>query len=373
MSSSPGRGFDSATERWSGVGPYYAMFPVRFANEIVQRYTKQGDTVLDPFAGRGTSLFSAAAHGRTGIGVEINPVGWVYSRAKLNTACESAVIETIDELARHAFRFRRSAANLPPFFHRCFTPKVQEFLLSARHRLDWKGSIVDCTTMAILLVYLHGKRPASLSNQMRQTKALSPDYAIRWWQDRGLEPPQVDPVDFMVQRVRWRYAKGQPPTSSSRVYFGDCIEQLPRIERWLRSSDVPPAKLLFTSPPYFGLTHYHYDQWLRLWLLGGPPNAHKLGGKYKGRFENRNEYCELLLSAFSQSRRILDCGSVIYVRTAKQKFTYDTTLEVLRHAFPEKRLMLKSQPFRKPTQTQLFGDRTPKEGEIDVILYDEAR
>src|SRR5437763_13914765 len=114
MSRSPGRGFDSATERWSGVGPYYAMFPVRLADEIIERYTKLGDTVLDPFAGRGTSVFSAAAHGRTGIGVEVNPVGWVYAQAKLRPASETSVIETIEELARHAFRFRRSVAKLPP-------------------------------------------------------------------------------------------------------------------------------------------------------------------------------------------------------------------------------------------------------------------
>lgn len=370
MSSSPGRGFDSATERWSGVGPYYAMFPVRFANEIVQRYTRQGDTVLDPFAGRGTSVFSAAAHGRTGIGIEVNPVGWVYARAKLKPASETSVIETIEELARHAFRFRRSAKKLPPFFHHCFTPKVQEFLLCARHRLDWKRSIVDCTTMAILLVYLHGKRPASLSNQMRQTKALSPDYAIKWWQEHGLEPPDVDPVEFLVQRVKWRYAKGRPPASLSRIYFGDSVEHLPRIERWLRSSDVRPARLLFTSPPYFGLTHYHYDQWLRLWLLGGPPNAYKFRGKFRGRFENREEYRQLLHDVFGRSKGVLDEIGTVYVRTSKQLFTYNTTLEVLRETFPEKRLMLKSQPFRRPTQTQLFGDRSVKQGEIDIVLYD---
>ena len=207
---------------------------------------------------------------------------------------------------------------------------------------------------------------------MRQTKALSPEYAIRWWQQHALDPPDVDPVEFMVQRIRWRYAKGRPPASESRVYLGDSVEYLPRVARWLRSSDVPPAKLLFTSPPYFGLTHYHYDQWLRLWLLGGPPNAYKLGGKHKGRFENRSEYRELLLSVFGRSARILDHGSIIYVRTAKQRFTYDTTLEVLREVFPEKRLMMKSQPFRKATQTQLFGDRSPKEGEIDIILYDRG-
>lgn len=33
--------------------------------------------------------------------------------------------------------------------------------------------------MALLSVHLHGKRADSLSNQMRQTKSMSPEYAIR--------------------------------------------------------------------------------------------------------------------------------------------------------------------------------------------------
>ncbi len=28
------------------------------------------------------------------------------------------------------------------------------------------------------------------------------------------------------------------------------------------------------------------------------------------------------------------------------------------------------QPFQQPTQTHLFGDKTPKQGEVDLILLD---
>ena len=76
--------YATAENRWAGVGPYYAMFPVEFADRVVRRYTAPGDIVLDPFAGRGTAIFSAATQQRTGIGIEVNAVGWVYSRAQLD-------------------------------------------------------------------------------------------------------------------------------------------------------------------------------------------------------------------------------------------------------------------------------------------------
>ena len=55
------RTFGTAVDRWASVGPYYAMFPLDFAYEIVKRYTQPGDRVLDPFVGRGSSIYAAAA------------------------------------------------------------------------------------------------------------------------------------------------------------------------------------------------------------------------------------------------------------------------------------------------------------------------
>jgi len=32
-----------------------------------------------------------------------------------------------------------------------------------------------------------------------------------------------------------------------------------------------PIRCVVTSPPYFDVTNFEEDQWLRLWFLGGPP------------------------------------------------------------------------------------------------------
>jgi DNA modification methylase len=90
--------YQTAARRWEGVGPYYAMFPTDFADRVVAKYTKPGDTVLDPFAGRGTAVFSAAHQGRRGLGIEINPVGWVYAKTKLGPAPRDAVARRLREL-----------------------------------------------------------------------------------------------------------------------------------------------------------------------------------------------------------------------------------------------------------------------------------
>lgn len=50
-----------------------ASFPQSLAEHQILIYTKRGETVLDPFAGVGTTLDAAAATGRNGIGIELNP------------------------------------------------------------------------------------------------------------------------------------------------------------------------------------------------------------------------------------------------------------------------------------------------------------
>jgi len=365
------RAYQDAASRWAGVGPYYAMFPVAFADEVVRTHTRPGETVLDPFAGRGTAIFSAATQFRSAIGIEINPVGYVYAKAKLSPAGRDKVELRLDELAERAGQFEDEAASLPQFFHRCFSRRVCRFLLSARTDLNWRHNKVDCTLMALLLVYLHGKMGAALSNQLRQTKSMSPQYAIRWWDQHKLEPPDIDPVAFVKVRLAWRYAKGTPEIRSGRMYLGDSAKKLGRLHRQVGNGSLAKASLLFTSPPYHGVTNYHYDQWLRLWLLGYPPNALRNGNGRGGKFEARNEYRRLLEHVFTRAAKLLEEDATVYVRTDSRDFTYLTTVAVLRQVFPDKCLTEVRRPMLNPSQTRLFGEASApaeKNGEVDLIL-----
>jgi len=363
-----GKTFGTAAKRWEGIGPYYAMFPIRFTDAVVKEYTSFGDTVLDPFAGRGTAIFSASAKGRRGLGVEISPVGWIYAKAKLDPAPLEQVEERLQEIADADREYAEQARSLPKFFKKCFSPSVRRFLLAARGQLDWQRCKCDRTLMAFLLVYLHGKEGQALSNQMRQTKAMSPHYAIKWWAENGTKPPDLNVVEFMQQRIRWRYAKGVVEADGSRVYLGNSITLLPQIAQRMREEEIPKAKLLLTSPPYFGVTNYHYDQWLRLWLLGFETNPYVTRGPNQGRFTNSDHYKSLLNEVFCRAAKVVSESAIVYVRTSKDPFTKQATLDALISAFPKKCLTEILQPFRKPTQTHLFGDKTPKKGEVDFIL-----
>ena len=226
--------------------------------------------------------------------------------------------------------------------------------------------------MALLLVDLHGKEGAALSNQMRQTKSMWPDYAVRWWRDHNLvTPPERDPVAFLTKKAMWRYAKGLPTIAlGSRVLLGDNTRRLAPLLR----AETKLIQLLFTSPPYIGVTHYHNDQWLRLWLLGSSPKPPGSSGtRNRGRFCNRDAYRGMLKTVFRRAAQYMAPRGVVYVRTDHREHTLAVTLEVLQNIFQGWGVKEVCRPVSAATQTNLFGNKALSGGEIDLILTQRRR
>jgi DNA modification methylase len=61
-----------------------ATFSVALAERAIKLYSKEGDMVLDPFLGVGTTLFAARNLGRKGVGIELYPKFAVIARQVLS-------------------------------------------------------------------------------------------------------------------------------------------------------------------------------------------------------------------------------------------------------------------------------------------------
>jgi hypothetical protein len=361
-------GSSTAESRWARFGPYYAMFPVDFAFDVIKKYSKAGEYIIDPFAGRCSSVYVGGVLGRYSLGIEINPVGWLYGAVKLNPAEKWRVLKRLEELDAKKNYYSKAIKRMPAFFRMCYCDDVLKFLLSARKNLNWENNRVDATLMSIILVYLHGKLGEGLSNQMRMTKAMGPAYSIDWWKKNKLtKPPKINPVDMIAKKIEWRYCKGIPRVFDSKVIFGDSTLKLNNVVNQNKKKKIK-FSLLFTSPPYCDVTDYHADQWLRLWLLGGPERPEAIQQQHKGRFVSKERYKDLLDQVFGNCAKLMKKKSVIYVRTDKRDFTFDTTLEILKKHFPHHAISIIDRPFQRRTQTDLHGNFSSEKGEIDIVL-----
>jgi len=69
------------------IPPEFKWQDIRMGSGLVERfleeYTRQGDLVLDPFAGFGTTLYTAESMGRVGYGIEYNEKRAKFIKSKL--------------------------------------------------------------------------------------------------------------------------------------------------------------------------------------------------------------------------------------------------------------------------------------------------
>ena len=332
------------------------MFPVWFARRTIEALCPPGGTVLDPFCGRGTAPYVARVTGRASLGIDCNAVAYVFSATKTDPEPELCrVLRRIDEIGESVQRGDREPAN--DFQRLAWAPPVLAFLNAARRELGWRTSRLDRTVMALILVHLHAKPGNGVSNGMRQSKSMAPDYAIRWWTERGQRPPDLDPVAYFRERCAWRYRFGVPSGARAEIRLDDARAVLPKSRRRF--------SFLLTSPPYCGVTHYRVDNWIRLWMLGeGPLPRYQVAERYG----NHARYSAMLRQVFSAARRVLYPDATVYVRTDTRALTRVTTQELLAELWPQ-HLQYSRAETPERSQTSLFTRNAgSRPGETDLLM-----
>ena len=258
-------GFQLRDTALNGICPYFTMFPLDFPLNILQRGGREGDVVLDPFCGRGTTNFAARLVGLRSLGIDSSPVAAAITASKLVTV---GVDEILDEARRVLAEGEPCHVPKSEFWQWAFHPTVLNALCRFREAL-----LADCTTDArialrgIVLGALHGPKqktfPSYFSNQCPRTYAPKPAYAMCFWRKHGLTAEPIN-VLAVIERRANRYYRRSSHTAGT-VRLGDSRE----------GNVLKPETLgsrfdwVITSPPYYGMRTYIPDQWLRNWFVGG--------------------------------------------------------------------------------------------------------
>ena len=247
--------------------PWIAGFSQEFVQSGLQRHLKKRGTVLDPFAGVGTTLIEANLAGHDAVGFEINPYAVFASRIKLrshqiNSSSIKDVVEKFLCFQSTAIKKSIKTKSKPPEGFRTrgdfYSPKVLRKVLLAHdfiHKIENKAA-ADLFRLAFastMVTYSNYSYEPSLGQRVSAGKAKIEDFPVEKEIACKLQS-MADDALWMKNQLNGNRPKGKVIHRS----FFDAYQSI-------KSNSID---LLITSPPY--LNNYHYNRNTRphLYWLG---------------------------------------------------------------------------------------------------------
>lgn len=252
---------------------YLASFPAALAHAFIERYSRRGDVVLDPFSGRGTAPLQACAEGRTGVGNDLNPLAWLLTAAKVEpaTRAETATRLTALRLAwsgtATTWLDRTTSEDVPAEVRVAFHPSTLAQLLYLRAELRLEDR-VDRFLAAAVTGILHGKSASYLSPLMPNTFSMAPRYVREFAARTAFAAPDRDAFAGLERKLV-RLHRDPLPAARGIALLGDARDAGDRVRMALAARALPErVRLVVASPPYLRVVKYGYYNWLRTWFLG---------------------------------------------------------------------------------------------------------
>jgi len=287
--------------------PYRACFKPQLPRFLISRLSEQGDTIYDPFMGRGTTLLEASFLGRKPLGGDANPLSRYLLQPRLNPPDENQIACRLENLTYKGYE-EKCPDDLLAFYH----PKTLRELCALRSYLlareaSGQNDFVDDWIRMVATSRLSGHSSGFFS-----VYTLPPNQAVtvkeqrKINQRRNQEPPHRRIKDLILRKSHALLSRvseeerHQLATSGRHAnLFTSSADETPDI-----CSDS--VSLIVTSPPFLDLVDYRKDNWLRNWFNGIEPSSLPVW-----QFRSEREWSVAMTSVFQELRRILVPGGFI--------------------------------------------------------------
>jgi hypothetical protein len=242
---------------------YRACFKAQLPEFFISRLTKVGETVHDPFMGRGTTPIQAGLMGRKPSGSDVNPLSVLLARPRLRPPHLSDVARRLTEVPWETGDLEHD--ELLAFYH----PQTLRHLNALRLWLSKTAPIEDVNPDPVIdwirmvsINRLTGHSPGFFSGRtMPPNQAVSVEAQRRMNERSGSVPPPRNVIEIILKKSRSLLSDGTPPAHERTQFFVRPAHQIPEI------SDQS-VSLVVTSPPFLDTVQYADDNWLRCWFAG---------------------------------------------------------------------------------------------------------
>ncbi|MBT3267996.1 site-specific DNA-methyltransferase [Candidatus Poribacteria bacterium] len=250
---------------------YRACFKPELPRFFIDRLTRPGDVVYDPFVGRGTTSLEAALRGRVPLGCDVNPL----SRALLDPRLRPP---TLDEVSRRLDEIDLSSEAVAPedllaFYH----PATLQQICALRSHLQrvaaaGEETVVDGWIRMVALGRLTGHSSGFFSvYTMPPNQAVSVASQLRINARRDQTPPQRDIRHLILRKSKALLRDCHADTRSALADVAPYARTLTASANHTPDIGDGEVDLVVTSPPFLDVVDYAKDNWLRAWFCGIDP------------------------------------------------------------------------------------------------------
>ena len=284
---------------------YRACFKPQLPRFYIDRLTACGETVYDPFLGRGTTIVEAGLLGRRGAGCDINPLSRLLVAPRFTPPQLSEVQERLAKIDLESPIDVRE--DLRVFYH---TNTLAQITLLRSYLLerDRSGTIdhIDEWIRMVATNRLTGHSPGFFSvYTLPPNQAVSISAQIRINECRDQTPPERNVRHIVSRKTKSLLSKltefdlAQLEVSGKPQLITGSSDTTPQLE-----SDS--VALVVTSPPFLDTVDYQADNWLRCWFNGIDAEQIPIW-----QLKKPADWQEAMTGTFRELRRILRPGGHI--------------------------------------------------------------
>lgn len=282
---------------------YRACFKPQLPRFFIERLTRAGDVVYDPFMGRGTTSVEAALLGRVPFGCDVNPLSAMLTRPRLAPPSLAQVTARLAEIDLNSPD--EMPEDLLVFYH----PETLREIASLKKYLVRRRNekALDAVDDWICLVALN--RLTGHSNGFFSVYTLPPNQAvsvksqIKINAKRNQTPPRRDVVQIILKKTR--ILQSDTTAATRKTLAGVAPRALFVTHTSARTPEIPSdsVSLVVTLPPFLDVVDYAGDNWLRCWFVGIDPKDVKLTVPKK-----LDEWEAAMTAVFHELHRVLKPG-----------------------------------------------------------------
>ncbi|MCP5497167.1 MAG: site-specific DNA-methyltransferase [Leptospiraceae bacterium] len=295
---------------------YRACFKPQLPQFFISRFTKEGDTVYDPFTGRGTTILEAALSNRNVVSNDVNPLSEIFCKSRMYIPDLFDLGRRLDSIPMYVNS--KSDIDLSMFYH----PKTLQEIVSIKNYLKHRKETnskdeLDNWIQMVATNRLTGHSKGFFSvYTLPPNQAVSSSRQIEINKSRNLTPEYRDTKKLILKKTKQLIRDITEDDKDILRKIASNSIFLNKDTRYTDKIESSSVQLTVTSPPFLDVVQYDKDNWLRAWFNDVDSN---IITKQISMFRKLDDWCEFMESVFAELYRITRLNGIVAFEVGEVK------------------------------------------------------